>query len=134
MGSLLGLPLTGIATVLMLLTYFWTSMVAVKARKTFNVPAPATDGPDGFKRAYRAHENTLEQLVMTLPSVWLFAVWVSDTWAALAGLVWCIGRVVYVRSYAADSDKRGTGFLIGFVATAVCLFGSLGAIIRQLVA
>lgn len=134
MTSLLGLPLTGLVTIAMLLTYFWTGMVAVKARKTFGIPAPEMNGPEGFRRVYRAHENSLEQLVMTLPALWLFAYWVGDSWAAMAGVVWCIGRVLYVRGYAAAAEKRSIGFTIGMLATAVCLFGALGAIIRHLIA
>lgn len=132
--SPIDLPLTGAVTCLMLLVYFWTATVAAKARKTFNVPAPAIDGPEGFRRIYRSHENTLEQLVLTLPAVWLFAAWVSDLWAALAGLIWCVGRVAYVRGYAAEQNKRGTGFMIGLLATGVCLIGSLVVIVMHLLA
>jgi len=40
--------------------------------------------------------NTLEWLPVFLPSLWLFAVYVSDAIAGGIGLVWIIGRVFYM--------------------------------------
>jgi glutathione S-transferase len=99
------------------------------ARRTHSVKAPATTGPDDFNRVYRAHVNTLEQLVMMLPVLWVFALAVGDRWAALLGLVWVIGRIWYVLGYKAAANKRGTGFMIGLAALAVGLFGSAGTIL-----
>jgi glutathione S-transferase len=108
-----------------LLIYFWTGMQVGKARGKYGVKAPATAGPEEFNLLYRGHVNTLEQLVLTVPAMWLFAIYVGDIWAALAGFVWCVGRILYVTSYSKAADKRGTGFMIGFLATACCLMGSL---------
>jgi glutathione S-transferase len=118
-------PHTGLITILMLLLYFWTAIKVGKARGTYGVKAPATSGPEEFNLIYRGHVNTLEQLVLTLPALWLFAVYVGDIWAAAAGLVWIIGRVIYVTSYGKAADKRGMGFMIGLLATACVLMGSL---------
>ena len=40
--------------------------------------------------------NTLEWLPIFLPSLWLFAIYVSDAIAAAIELVWIIGRIVYM--------------------------------------
>ncbi len=118
-------PYTGLITIIMLLIYFWTAMRVGKARGKYGVKAPATTGPEEFNLVYRGHVNTLEQLVLTLPALWLFAAFVGDLWAGLAGLVWVIGRLIYVTSYGAAADKRSTGFMIGMLATACCLMGAL---------
>jgi glutathione S-transferase len=125
-------PLTALATLGMVGVYVWTMVLIGPARRKHGVKAPATTGPDDFNRVYRAHVNTLEQLVMMLPVLWVFASVVGDRWAALLGLVWIIGRIVYVLGYTSAANKRGTGFMIGLAALAVGLFGSAGTILWNL--
>ncbi len=72
--------------------------------------------------------NTLEWLPIFLPSLWLFAVYVSDLYAALAGVVWIVGRVLYMTGYEKAAEKRSLGYLIQLLATAVLLLGSLGVV------
>jgi glutathione S-transferase len=129
-------PHTALATVLMLMLYFWTSMRVGKARGVHAVKAPATEGPEPFNLVFRANVNTLEQLVLTLPAMWLFAAYGpknADIWAALVGFVWIIGRILYVTSYSKAADKRGMGFMVGFLATAAALGGSLIGIVWYIV-
>jgi glutathione S-transferase len=120
---------TALITLLMLVTYIWTAANVSRARSAHGVKAPATEGPDAFNRVYRAHVNTLEQLVLMLPALWICAVYVGDLWAGLLGLAWVVGRVLYVTSYSADAEKRGLGFMIGFFALVAAIVASLGAII-----
>jgi glutathione S-transferase len=127
-------PHTTLATVLALLIYVWTGMVVGKARKAHGVPVPRTDGPEAFQRVWRAHMNTLEQIVLFLPLLWLFAITVSDVWAALTGLAWSLGRVLYVNGYAKAAEKRSLGFGIGMAAALVCLIGTVFVAVRQILA
>ncbi len=121
-------PHTGLITLLALAVYFWMSTETAKARARHKVPAPAMTGPDAFLRAVRVHENTMEGLILFLPSLWLFALTVGDLWAAAIGLFYPVGRVVYARGYYAAADKRGRGFLIGVVATGILFLGALIAL------
>ncbi len=123
---------TAIVTLLMVITYVWTGILVGKARATHGVKAPATEGPDGFNRVYRAHGNTLEQMVAMLPALWIFAMTIGDQWAGLLGLVWIVGRVLYVQAYAAAADKRGFGFMVSFIAMAVAVVGGLGVLMTSL--
>jgi glutathione S-transferase len=125
-------PHTALVTILMLMVYFWTGLQVGKARGKYGVKAPATTGPEEFNLVFRASVNTLEQLVLTLPAMWLFAAYGpknGDIWAAAVGAIWIIGRILYVSSYNKAADKRSTGFMIGFLATAVALAGALVSII-----
>ncbi len=122
-------PFTGLATLFMLLVYFWAGMRVGQARGTYGVKAPATSGAEEFNLIYRAHVNTLEQIVLTLPAIWLLAIWVGDLWAGIAGFVWVLGRFLYITSYSKIAEKRGPGFLIGFLATAAALMGALVSIV-----
>lgn len=125
-------PLAALATLAMVAHYVWTGMLVGAARRLHKVRAPETTGPDDFNRVYRAHVNSLEQLVLMLPVLWIFALTVGDRWAGLLGFVWLVGRVLYVLAYKAAADTRGTGFMIGFVAMAIGLLGSTGTIVWSL--
>jgi len=127
-------PLVAIVTLLALLVYFYMSLRVGQARSKFNVPAPATSGNPDFERAFRIHMNTLEWLPLFLVSLWLFAIaWNSDLVAAGIGLVWIVGRILYLTGYSRAAEARSTGFGIQALATAVLLFGALGKIIWMVV-
>ena len=123
---------TALVTCLALLFYFYTSMRVAKARATYKIKAPAISGNPDFERVFRVQMNTLEWLPIFLPALWLFAIYVSDLYAALAGLVWIVGRVFYMTGYEKAAEKRELGYFIQTVAAAVLLLGSLGAIAWRL--
>ena len=125
-------PLVALVTILSLLVYFWMSFRVGGARSKFGVEAPATTGSPEFERYFRVHYNTLEWLVIYLPSLWLFAVYVNDLIATAVGVVWIIGRIVYALSYVKDPKTRSAGFGIQALATLALLFGALGAVVWTL--
>ena len=101
---------TALVTVLAVALYFFTGMLVARARQKFGVPAPAMSGHPDFDRVFRVQMNTLEWMPIFLPSLWLFAFYVSDWAAAVLGLVWIGGRVLYIRGYSAAAEKRHQGF------------------------
>jgi len=121
-----------IVTLLALLTYFWMGLMVGRARGKSGIAAPAMTGDPVLERTIRAHYNTLEWLPLFLVPLWLFAIYWSDLIAALVGLVWIAGRIVYQLGYVADPKKRELGFMIQALAVAVLLFGSLGRLIYVL--
>lgn len=125
---------TALATLLAVLVYFYSSILVSRARARFGVKPPAISGNADFERVFRAQMNTLEYLPIFLPSLWLFAFYVGDKWAALVGLVWVVGRIMYVATYAQAADKRSAGFGIQALASAVLVFGSLIAVAKALIA
>jgi uncharacterized MAPEG superfamily protein len=110
---------------LALLEYFVFGFLVGRARGTYNVPAPATSGNPIFERYFRVHQNTLEQLVIFVPCMLIFSQVVSTRIAAGLGLVFIVGRLLYLRGYVADPAKRGPGFLIGALAQVSLLLGSV---------
>ena len=110
-------PYSALATLLALAVFFWTTALVSRARTRFNVPAPACTGNEEFERRFRVQMNTLEQLVLVLPVLWLCAVWVGELYAGLGGLVWSIGRIVYVASYLKDPKSRAAGYILTIVPT-----------------
>jgi glutathione S-transferase len=123
-------PLVAIVSLLALLVYFYMSLQVGQGRTKFGVPAPATTGNPDFERLFRVQANTLEWLPLFLVSLWLFAVsWNYDRVTAAIGLVWIVGRVLYLTGYSKAAASRSLGFAIQALATGVLLFGALGRII-----
>jgi glutathione S-transferase len=125
--------LTDLITCLALLVYVWNFVKVGGARGKYGIKAPAVTGNPDFERVFRVQQNMLEQLVVFLPSLWIFSSTVSPFWGAVIGAVWVVGRVIYSAAYYADAEKRGTGFMIGAVSGAVLLVGALVGTLRFLV-
>ena len=123
---------TALATCLAILFYFYTSILVSQARSKFGVKLPAISGNADFERVFRVQMNTLEWMPIFLPSLWLFAIYVSDGFAAALGAVWIVGRVLYVIGYSKATEKRGPGFAVQFLACAVLWLGALGTIFWRL--
>ncbi len=115
-------------TVISLILFLWMGIRVGSARQRHAVTAPATTGHPEFERHFRVQANTLEGLVLFLPSLWLFAIYVYEPIAAGLGLVWVIGRIMYMMSYVKDPAKRGRGFGIQALAMLVLLIGALGGV------
>ncbi len=124
---------TALVTCLALMFYFFTGVRVGRARVAYGIKAPATSGNPDFERAFRVQMNTLEWLPVFLASLWLFAVYVGDGLAALVGLVWIAGRILYMTGYSQAAEKRRSGFAVQSLAVAALLLGALGAIVWRLV-
>jgi glutathione S-transferase len=125
--------LTALITCLAMAVYFSTSILVSRARTAYGIKAPAITGNLDFERVFRVQMNTLEWMPMFLPSLWLFAIYVSDPIAAALGLVWIAGRILYIVSYSKAANKRGPGFVIQAFATLALWLGATGAIVWRLV-
>jgi len=118
-----------IVTLVALLVYVYMGLRVGRGRTKFNVPAPAISGHEEFDRLFRVQANTLEWLPLFLVSMWLFALYWNEKVAAGVGLVWIVGRILYMTGYSKAASSRSTGFGIQALATGVLLFGALGRII-----
>lgn len=120
-----GMEPVAVVTVLMLVQFFSFAILVGRARVQHDIKPPAVTGNEMFERYFRIHQNTMEQLVVVLPALWLFA-WYVEPWSAAAmGLLFIAGRWIYCSSYAKDPAKRGMGFGIGNLAQTVLLLGAL---------
>jgi glutathione S-transferase len=123
--------LPSMATALALLLYIVFTVNVGRARTRYGVEAPAVTGNPAFERIFRVQQNTLEQLIIFLPALWLFARFISETWAGIIGLVWIIGRLIYAWGYYRDAKQRGMGAGITFLCSVVLLAGAfVGMFIR----
>ena len=124
---------TALVTLLAVLVYFYSSILVSRARGKFGVKLPAISGNPDFERVFRAQMNTLEWMPIFLPSLWLFAIYISDPIAAAIGAVWIAGRILYLTGYSQAVEKRGPGFGIQATAAIILWAGALGAIVWRLV-
>jgi glutathione S-transferase len=116
-----------IVAVLALIQYTVFGALVGKARMTYKVEAPAVHGDPVFERYYRVHMNTLESLVMFLPSLFLFANYVDANIAAGLGVVFIVGRLLYARAYIKDPKSRGLGYMLTFLPSVILALGALVA-------
>ncbi len=115
-----------IVTIASLIFYVATGFQVGRGRSRHGVAAPAMTGHPEFERLVRVQANTLEWLVIYLPCLWLFGVYVDSRLAAALGVAWIVGRVIYARAYARDPATRTTGFAVQGLATLALMLGALG--------
>ena len=124
---------TALVTCLAILFYLFTGVQVSRARVAFGIKAPATSGHPDFDRVFRVQMNTLEWMPIFLPSLWLFAIYIGDLYAAVLGLIWIAGRVLYLTGYSQAAAKRGPGFAMQALAGIILWAGALGAIVWRIV-
>ncbi len=110
------------------LLHLWFGFQVGQGRAKYGLEAPAVSGHPTFERLHRVHQNSLENLVIFLPALFLFALFVSDPIAAAVGVVFIEGSAVYSRLYVADPAKRGPGVVLSFPIGLILLIGgAIGA-------
>ena len=119
-----------IILVLALLEYIILGFNVSRNRVKYDVKAPATAGNPIFERHYRVHQNTLEQLIVFVPALLLFAFFVSRRWAAILGALFVIARIVYAAGYVRDPEQRSYGAAMTAVVNIILVIGSLIGLLR----
>jgi glutathione S-transferase len=122
-----------IITVLLLLQYTWFGLQVGMVRGKHGLKAPAMTGAPEFDRMFRVHYNTMEQLVLFLPLMWIFAHHVNALWAAGFGLVFFVGRFIYRAEYVKDPATRSPGFTMTFLPSAIMAVWLLVVAVRNLI-
>ena len=119
------MELLAIITVLILIQVLFFGFEVGKARGKYKIKAPAVSGDEMFDRHYRIHQNTIEQIVIFIPSLWLFGYFVHMNIGAGLGLLFLIGRLIFRSAYLKDPASREIGFIMGFLPIAICLLTTL---------
>lgn len=123
------LQYTALVTSLAVVFYVFLGTRVAAAHGKYGVTLPAMSGHPEFERIHRIHMNTLEWMPIFLPTLWLCAVYLSDVVAAVIGLVWIGGRLLYYAGYRKSVEKRVPGFLVQAVACLALLFCALAGIV-----
>ena len=124
------MPLVHLVIGLALAQFLFFIFAVGKARETYKVPAPATTGNAIFERYFRVQMNTLELLVIFVPSILLFGQYFGAYVAAALGVVYLIGRFIYFSSYVKEPKKRSLGYGVSVLPIMVLLVGAIIGAIR----
>jgi len=122
-----------VVIIIAVLEYVAFGWLVGRARHRYGVKAPATTGHEVFERYFRVHQNTLETLIVFIPAISLFAIYVNPNWAAWIGLLYVVGRILYLRAYVADPAKRSAGFTLSALPILVLLVGALLGAARAMI-
>ena len=128
------MELIAIITVMILIQTLFFGFEVGKARGKYNIKAPAVSGDENFDRHYRIHQNTIEQIIIFIPSLWLFGYFVNNNVAAALGILFIIGRLVFRNAYLKNPASREIGFMMGFLPMAICLLGTLFFVSKSILA
>lgn len=120
------MELPALVTLIALIEYSFFTLRTGLSRAKYDVPAPATTGNEEWERYFRVQQNTVEQLIVFLPALWLCAYTTRPDLAALIGLGFIIGRPIYYFSYIKAPETRALGFLLGFLTNNVLILGAIG--------
>ena len=123
---------TALVILIALIEYMVFGFLVGGARARYKVAAPATSGHPDFERYFRVHYNTLEMLVVFIPAVWLFGLYLSPRWSAIIGVVFVIGRALYAIGYIRAAEKRETGAMLSFASVTVLVVGAVIGVVRAL--
>jgi glutathione S-transferase len=121
--------LVAVVTLVTSIAVFGMALTVSRTHSKTGILAPTMTGDPFLERAIRAHSNTLEWLPIFLPSMWLFAIYWSTSWAAALGTLWLVGRIAYFVGYLSDPKKRFPGFFIQSIAAFALLLGALGRVL-----
>jgi glutathione S-transferase len=112
-----GNHLVAIDTILAILVGLLASFRVSQMRVKHGIHGPAMTGHPDFERACRGHGNTIENLILFIPALWLAAFFFGGQIPFWIGLVWIVGRVMYIFGYAQnDTRMRGPGAGLSYAA------------------
>jgi glutathione S-transferase len=126
------MPYVHIVTALAVLQFIVFGFKVGAARERYGVKAPAITGNETFERLFRIQMNTLEQLIVLLPGLYLFARYFSPYVAAAMGVLYLLGRELYAFTYVRDPAKRSVGYGITFLPMVILIVGGLIGAVRAL--
>jgi glutathione S-transferase len=115
-----------------LIEYMVFAGLVGRARAKYGVLAPAMTGHPEFERANRVHQNTLESLIVFIPAVWIFGLYLSSRWAAGLGVLFIVARVIYAFGYLRAAEKRGPGAGLTGLANIALVVGAIVGVVRAL--
>jgi glutathione S-transferase len=138
--NIIDMPVTlATATVTILAAFFcaWTGVNVGRMRGKHSVKAPTMTGPVEFESSVRVQMNTLEWVVVFLPLLWLATIYFSPSMTMIylswlppvLGIVWIIGRWIYMTGYMQAPEKRSAGFGIAGIAVLGLLICSIVGIV-----
>jgi hypothetical protein len=124
-------PYTAFVTLIDLMIYAALTANVGRARIKYKIQAPAIAGNETFERILRVQINTVEQLILHLPLLWIAACAMDDMFAAAFGVIWALSRILYARGYYQKAKRRAKGFIIGMLVNVILLIGAIAGTVAS---
>ncbi|HVT50106.1 MAG TPA: MAPEG family protein [Dongiaceae bacterium] len=126
-----GMLWIGWITLAVLVFYIGTCIMVARTRTRVGIHPPQMSGNPELERALRVQGNTLEHMVPFLAALWICAIFWAYLPAAILGIVWLFGRILYAAGYYREPRRRMLGFGIGMICLILLLIGSAYGLIRM---
>ena len=122
--------LTGFVTLLAILISIVMAIRVARARVRVKIEAPVMSGHPDLECALRVQGNTLEQMSIFMPALWLAALYLQGWLPPAIGAIWCLGRIIYIFGYKADAPgKRAPGFVMSMLSViALVILAAIGLV------
>jgi len=121
-----------LVALLALFEYMGFVIAVGRARTRYGIHAPGTTGNESFERYFRVQQNTIELLIMFLPSLAIAATYWNPGWVAAIGAVYLVGRLVYFSAYVREPRSRSLGYGLSVVPVLVLALGAITGVVRAL--
>jgi hypothetical protein len=122
-----------LVTILALFQFLLFGALVARARVKYKVKAPATSGNEMFERYYRVQMNTLELLVVFLPALWIASAYWDPRWMAAVGVVYLLGRMLYLRAYTTEPRSRGLAYMLSLLPVMALMTAGLAGVVLSYV-
>jgi glutathione S-transferase len=131
--SLLAAPaaiLAGFVTIAAIVISMAMAIRVARTRRATGVRAPAMSGSPDLECALRVQGNTVEQMTIFLPALWLAVLWFQGWLPPALGALWCIGRVIYMLTYGpGQPTRRAPGFIVSMLSViALSVLAAIGLV------
>lgn len=123
---------TALIITLALAQYVFFTVRVGTSRGKYGIEAPKTVGDETWERLFRVQQNTLEQLIIFIPLMVVFSMFVSAKWVLVPGIVFIVGRQLYSYEYIKNPGSRVPGMALSLFANAVLLIGALVGLVLKL--
>lgn len=123
---------TVLVVLLALVQFIWFTLRVGAARNKYGVNAPKTTGDENWERLFRVQQNTMEQLVLFIPTMLTFSVYVGARWGLIPGILFLVGRQLYAYEYINKPGSRVPGMAMTLLANAALLVGSLIGVLLKI--
>lgn len=120
--------LTAAVTLLAVIISLAFAIYVARTRSRTGIDAPEMSGHPALARALRVQGNTVEQIVLFLPALWVAALYFQGWAPPILGLIWCLGRVTYAFVYG-SAKQRFPGFALTIFPTLILIvLGIIGVV------
>ena len=110
---------------------FFTFRVGAKRTK-HEVHAPKIAGDETWERLFRVQQNTMEQLIIFVPAMIVFSMYLSSKWVVVPGVLFIVARQMYSYEYINKPNSRVPGMALTLLANVVLLVGALIGLVLQM--